>query len=89
MIAVRPTCSLSSTAARNSAISGAMKVSATACAIGTRASPQKKAIAITAETEPRIRWTRITDRAGQAVRVATNSTPLIATPAKLRHTRAL
>ena len=41
-----PIGSLRISAANTIAISGAMKVNATACAIGTRASPQKKRIAI-------------------------------------------
>ena len=57
--------SLSRNAAPNSASSGAMNASAIACAIGTRASPQKNITAITDDTDPRIRWTRITARDGQ------------------------
>ena len=46
-------------------MSGATKASATPCASGTRASPQKKLSAMNTERMPRIRWTRIASRDGQ------------------------
>ena len=51
----RMTTSLISPMASTSASKGAMKVSATACAIGTRARPQKKRIAIGTIITPRSR----------------------------------
>jgi hypothetical protein len=53
-----PTRSSRNTAARPSAISGAMNDSAIASASGTRAIPQKKASAITVTTALRAAWMR-------------------------------
>ena len=61
-IAVRRMRSRSSSAERNSDSSGAMKVNATACAIGMRARPQKNDTAITVETAARSTWTFIAAR---------------------------
>ena len=55
----RPICSLRNNAARSKAISGAMKVSAIACASGTRPIPQKNRTAMTVTTTPRATWTRM------------------------------
>ena len=64
----RPICSPRNNAASASAISGAMKLSAIASASGTRAIPQKNAIAMIATTTLRAAWMRRTRRLGKAAR---------------------
>ena len=63
-----PMCSSSMTAASSIAISGAMKVSAIACASGTRPMPQKNNAAMIVTTTPRSTCTRIVLRSGQELR---------------------
>ena len=65
-----------------------MKVSAIASASGTRAMPQKKAIAITAITALRIAWIASTRRAGRRGRLKANSGVMIAAPATSRQNSA-
>ena len=67
-------------AARNSAINGARKVSATPCAIGTRTSPQKNSSTDAPPTPPRARCSRSAAHAGhrppRAMKIgASNATP--------------
>jgi hypothetical protein len=69
-IAVRRIVSPKVAAARNSAINGARKVSATPCAIGTRTNPQKNSSTDTPATAPRDTCRTIADRPGQGRRRA-------------------
>jgi hypothetical protein len=70
-------------------MSGAAKASAIACAIGTRARPQKNNIAITVDMEPRMRWKRIAGRAGQGERRMRKIAPASVAPARVRQSKAL
>ena len=83
-----PIFSFRKIAARPSAISGAMKVSAIASASGTRTIPQKKAIAITAITALRTARIASTRRAGRRGRPKAKSGVMIATPATSRQNSA-
>ena len=75
-------------AASTSAISGAMKVSVTACAIGIRARPQKNRTAIGTMMTPRSRWRRSAVPLGHGLRVARKGMAPSAMPIKDRQSNA-
>ena len=60
-----------------------------ACAIGTRARPQKNSSAIAAVIAPRIRWSRIPLADGFARPLTTHAAAASGTDVPVRHTSAL